>query len=62
MHTNLSPCIGILLREMLTDPILKKYCVVMVDEVHERSVNTDVLLSLLKKVAKVGPAINVNLS
>jgi len=42
-----------MLREMLMDPLLGKYCAIMVDEVHERSLNTDILLSLLKKIAKV---------
>ena len=53
---------GMLLREALVDPLLNRYSVVMVDEAHERSVNSDVLLGLLKKIKKRRPDLRIIVS
>eukprot|EP00747_Dinoflagellata_sp_TGD_P158615 gnl/TRDRNA2_/TRDRNA2_177827_c0_seq1.p1 gnl/TRDRNA2_/TRDRNA2_177827_c0~~gnl/TRDRNA2_/TRDRNA2_177827_c0_seq1.p1 ORF type:complete len:903 (+),score=-5.12 gnl/TRDRNA2_/TRDRNA2_177827_c0_seq1:634-3342(+) len=50
---------GILLREALLDFKLSKYSVIIIDEAHERTVNTDVLLGVLKNVVKI--RFNLNL-
>ena len=44
---------GVLLREAtLHDPLLSKYSVIMVDEAHERNLNSEVLLGILKKIRR----------
>jgi len=41
---------GTLLQEMKTDPLLSRYSVLMIDEAHERSLNIDFILGLLKQL------------
>jgi ATP-dependent helicase HrpA len=41
---------GTLLQEMKTDPHLSRYSVLMIDEAHERSLNIDFILGLLKEL------------
>ncbi|KIX96786.1 uncharacterized protein Z520_07506 [Fonsecaea multimorphosa CBS 102226] len=41
---------GILLRELSEDLLLRKYSAIVVDEAHERSVNTDILIGMLSKI------------
>ncbi|MBL8968907.1 MAG: ATP-dependent RNA helicase, partial [Spirochaetaceae bacterium] len=53
---------GILLQEMKLDPALSKYGVLMVDEAHERSLNIDFILGLLKRVIEARPEFKVIVS
>ena len=39
-----------LLREAITDPLLNAYDVIILDEVHERTLSTDVILGMVKEI------------
>ncbi|XP_059753662.1 probable ATP-dependent RNA helicase DHX35 isoform X3 [Balaenoptera ricei] len=43
---------GMLVREMMVDPLLTKYSAIMLDEAHERTLYTDIAIGLLKKIQK----------
>jgi ATP-dependent RNA helicase DHX37/DHR1 len=43
---------GVLLREMADDFALKRYSAIIIDEAHERTVNTDILISLMSRCIK----------
>ncbi|MCJ1309415.1 hypothetical protein MMC25_003074 [Agyrium rufum] len=53
---------GRLLRELLTEPSLEGYSALMIDEAHERTLSTDILLGLVKDIAKFKPELRLLIS
>jgi ATP-dependent RNA helicase DHX37/DHR1 len=49
---------GVLLREMMTDFILEKYSSIIIDEAHERNINTDILIGMLSRVVRLRQKLN----
>jgi ATP-dependent RNA helicase DHX37/DHR1 len=44
---------GILMNELASDFLLTTYSVIIVDEAHERKVNSDVLLGFLSRIVQI---------
>jgi pre-mRNA-splicing factor ATP-dependent RNA helicase DHX16 len=53
---------GMLLREFVTSPQLEGYSAIMIDEAHERTVSTDILLALIKDLARARPEMKIIIS
>lgn len=53
---------GMLMRELMTDPSLEAYSVIMIDEAHERTISSDLALSILKDICKARPDLKLLIS
>jgi ATP-dependent helicase HrpA len=50
---------GLLLAELASDPMLRRYDTIIVDEAHERTLNVDLLLGVLKRLLPRRPDLKV---
>ena len=53
---------GCLVKELISDPTLSHYRVVMLDEAHERSINSDILFGLCKRLLAQRPDLRLLIS
>jgi ATP-dependent helicase HrpA len=50
---------GLLLAELASDPLLRRYDTILVDEAHERTLNVDLLMGVLKRLLPRRPDLKV---
>lgn len=53
---------GTLIQIIMSNPLIEGYSVVLLDDIHERTLNTDLLLCLIKKIQKKRPELKVIVS
>lgn len=53
---------GMFIREILADPLLKLYNYIILDDCHERTINSELIFGLLKKIIVKRPEIKIIIS
>jgi ATP-dependent RNA helicase DDX35 len=53
---------GMFIREVLLDPLLKQYNVIIIDDCHERTINCELIFGLLKKIFQKRPELKIIIS